>query len=166
MKKIVIIIVISFVSIGGIAIGTGLISINDNPNTIANQFESPPAEVIDNTIIEVSPDEYEMETTFEVDNPNPIGGEISKMEYDLRWSEEEDSGFSHLGNASEENLEIPSNDTIAHTIENNVDNSEIAEAELTKQTQGHYYIEAEGVIVFDFGMNPIEIEFKEVVRID
>jgi len=170
MKQIVAVVAAFFV-IGGGAVATGAIPIDDNPTHYGHAFDTPDIGVIDNEFENgsVSDQTVTTNTSFYVDNPNPIGANITGFDYDIYWSEYNDGSWDFMG-AGSDSFEIPANSNETYRIYTTMEGAQAADAyethEITPKNDIFVLIEVEVEVEFEGLPNSITIEQERVIKME
>lgn len=164
MRTQIIIILVGFLVVGGGAVATGVIE-TQSPSTVANQFDVPTAGIEDTQFTGQSGDETDLRITYWTDNPNPISGEISELEYKLWWSETRNGTYQFMGDGNDTDIKIPADTNSTHNTTAHLKSDSAAQAYTTKQTQGSIWVKTRITVSLDFGPNPIEITAERKVLV-
>lgn len=157
LKQIAIVLVSGFVLVGGGAVATGVVNLQQ-PVSIASQFDEPTAGVLNFQFESQSGDETTVNITYFIDNPNPISGEITKIEYDLFWNNEEHGEYAFMGTGQDKNVKIPNETNITEHSLAVLQSDQAASAFTTKETQGFIWVKVDIEVTFDFGPQPIKVD--------
>jgi LEA14-like dessication related protein len=165
VKTQIIVLFMGFLVVGGGAVATGVIE-TKSPSTVADQFDVPTSGVEDTQFTGQSSNETDLKITYWIDNPNPISGEISQIEYKLWWSETRNGTYQFMGDGQDSNISIPANENTTYNTTAHLQSDSAAQAYTTQQTQGSVWVRTQITVSLDFGPNPIEITTERKVLME
>lgn len=160
-----------FLLVGGGSVATGVIPIDNDATHYGNAFDTPEFGVI-NTEFEsgsVSDQTVTTNTSFYIDNPNPLSANVTSLDYQLYWSEEEDGTFAYMG-AGSDSFEILADSNNTHYLETTLEGDEAASAyethQVTPKQDIYVRIEAEIQIEFNGLPDPITVEKEKTIHME
>ncbi len=124
------------------------------------QVQKPTVSVSDITVTGITLQTLSLDTHVIIDNPNPVGANLTKIAFDLYYLDE--NGQSrYLGHGEKYNVEVRKQGQTTVTVPVAIDNQQAVGAIIEAGKRGAVTIKASGSAFLDLKVTTFEIPFEE-----
>lgn len=125
----------------------------------AEALQKPTVSVSDITVRGITPQTLDLDAHVIIDNPNPVGANLTKIAFDLYYLENGQSKY--LGHGEKYNVEVRSQGQTTVIVPVVIDNQQAVGAVIEAARRGAVTIRASGSAFLDLKVTTFEIPFEE-----
>jgi len=123
------------------------------------EIRKPTVSVSDITVRGITPQTLNLDAHVIIDNPNPVGANLTKIAFDLYYLENGQSKY--LGHGEKYNVEIRSRGQTTVTVPVVIDNQQAVGAVLEAARRGAITIRVSGSAFLDLRVTTFEVPFED-----
>ncbi|MFO7967727.1 MAG: LEA type 2 family protein, partial [Archaeoglobaceae archaeon] len=123
------------------------------------EFGKPTATVDDVTVQDVSMSNLELDVRVIVNNPNPVGAQLTKVVFDMYYLK--DGQQNYLGHGEKQDIDIRKEGETTITIPTTIDNKQAISALVELAKEGSVTLKLSGSAYIDMKATNFEVPFEE-----